>query len=88
MVASGVRERWLRITIIPHARVQMRERGISEAQIRAVLEHPYHEYPGDLGRTVAERREGSGRHAIKVVYNLGLEDERIVVTVMRGRPRR
>jgi hypothetical protein len=44
-------------------------------------------YPGDLGRTVAERRIGEGRLAIKVVYNQGLEDERIVVTVMRGRPR-
>ncbi len=66
----------------------MRERGVSEAQVRAVLERPYHEYPGDLGRTVAEGRVGTGRHTIKVVYNRGLEDERIVVTVMRGRPRR
>ena len=78
----------MRITINPHARDQMQERGISEDQVRAVLEQPSHEYPGHLGRTVAERRVGSGRLAIKVVYNLGLEDERIVVTVMRGRPRR
>lgn len=35
----------MRITIIPHARDQMRERGISEAQVRAVLGHPYHEEP-------------------------------------------
>ena len=78
----------MKITILPHARDQMEERRISEEQVRGVLECPATEYPGRLGRTVAERRVGSGRLAIKVVYNLGLEDERIVVSVMRGRPRR
>lgn len=78
----------MKITILPHARGQMEERRISEEQVRGVLERPATEYPGRLGRTVAERRVASGRLAIKVVYNIGLEDERIVVSVMRGRPRR
>ena len=78
----------MKIRILPHARERMRERGISEAQVRGTLEHPGHEYPGNLGRTVAEKRIGTGRHAIKVVYNRGQEDERIVVTVMRGKARR
>ncbi len=65
----------------------MRERGISEEQVRRTLEEPWLEYPGGFGRTVAERRIGR-QGAIKVVYNRGIEDERIVVTVMRGRPRR
>jgi hypothetical protein len=77
----------LRISMVPHARDQMRERNISEDQLRQTLERPETEYSGDFGRTVAERRFG-GRNVIKVVYNRGLQDERIVVTVMRARSRR
>lgn len=77
----------LRISIVPHARDQMRERNISEDQVHRTLERPETEYSGDFGRTVAERRFG-GRSVIKVVYNRGLQDERIVVTVMRARSRR
>ena len=54
--------------------------------MRRTLERPETEYSGDFGRTVAERRFG-GRSVIKVVYNRGLQDERIVVTVMRARSR-
>ena len=78
----------MRVTIVPHARHQMEERGISGVRVRATLEQPDTEYPGDWGRTVAEKRFGGERSAVKVVYNRGLQDERIVVTVMRGRPRR
>lgn len=53
-----------------------------------VLEEPDDEYPGNKGRTVAERVFSGERIAVKVVYNLGLEGERVVVTVERGRPRR
>ena len=68
----------------------MEERGISEEEVRATLESPDVEYPGNLGRTVAERVPPgrSGALAVRVVYNRGLEDERIVVTVERGRPTR
>ena len=60
----------------------MRERNISEDQVRRTLERPETDRSGDFGRTVAERRFG-GRRVIKVVYNRGLRDERLVVTVRR-----
>jgi hypothetical protein len=78
----------MRVTFLPHAVDQMKEREITRRRARATLEDPDAEYPGDWGRTVAERRFGSERSAIKVVYNRGLRNERIVVSVMRGRPRR
>ena len=65
----------------------MGERDISEDEARATLEEPDAEYPGNLGRTVAERTFPGRRLATKVVYNRGTEDERLVVTVERGRPR-
>jgi hypothetical protein len=64
----------------------MAERGISEEEVRAALEEPDLEYPGRRGRTVAERTPSGRNLATKVVYNLGQEDERIVVTAERGRP--
>ena len=75
----------LRIVFLPHALRRMEERHISEEEARVTLEEPDLEYPGNLGRTVAERVFPSNRLATKVVYNLGGEDERVVVTVERGR---
>ncbi len=78
----------MRVTYLPHARRRMEERGISEEEVAAVLEDPTLEYLGDFGRTVAERVLPGRRLAVKVVYNLGADDERIVVTVELGRPTR
>lgn len=78
----------MRITFLPHAVEQMAEREISEEQARAALENPDREYPGYRGRTVAEADRPGGRVAVKVVYTEGLEGERVVVTVMYGRPAR
>lgn len=82
----------MRVTYLPHARERMELRGISEEEVRAALESPDLEYPGRLGRTVAELSPGAwGRFdalALRVVYNLGAEDERVVVTVEVGRPTR
>jgi hypothetical protein len=64
----------------------MEERHISEEEAHATLEDPDLEYPGNLGRTVAERVFPGRRLATKVVYNLGPDDERIVITIERGRP--
>lgn len=66
----------------------MELRGISESEVREILDAPDLEYPGYLGRTVAERSPSeTGRSlAVRVIYNRGLEDERIVVTVELGRP--
>ena len=70
----------------------MGQRGVFEEEVRDVLARPDLEYPGGLGRTVAERSPSeSGRSsslAVRVIYNLGLEGERIVVTVELGRPTR
>lgn len=77
----------MRVTFLPHARSRMSLRSITEEEALAVLAKPDVEYPGDYGRTVAERVLPGRRLAIKVVYNLGTDGERIVVTVERGRPR-
>lgn len=65
----------------------MKERDISEEVVRWTLEEPDIEYPGYRNRIVAERTPPGRRLAFKIVYNLGLEGERVVVAVMRGRPR-
>jgi hypothetical protein len=77
----------VRITYLPHARRRMEERNISEEEARATLEEPDAEYPGNFGRIVAEKTFPGRRLATKVVYNRGAGDERVVVTVERGRPR-
>ncbi len=68
----------------------MEERGISEEEVAAVLEAPDLEYPGNRGRMVAERILPGRRLAVKVVYNLSARegDERVIVTVELGRPKR
>lgn len=78
----------MKITLLPHALERMKQREISEEEVRDVLERPNLEYLGKLGRTVAERSPSeAGRPlALRVIYNRGLEDERIVVTVELGRP--
>jgi Domain of unknown function (DUF4258) len=77
----------MKITYLPHAQRRMDERGIARWEVEAVLEAPDVEYPGHVfERVVAERVLPGRRLAVKVVYNLGAEDERIVVTVELGRP--
>lgn len=78
----------MRITYLPHALRRMEERGISEEEVRATLEGPHVEYGGKYSRIVAERTPPGRRLAVKVVYNRGLDDERVVVTVEMGRPTR
>ncbi len=79
----------MNVILLPHAEGQMQERGISEEQVRATLADPDDEYPVERGRIRAERRSPGMRHAVKVVYNYGSgTSERIVISVMRGRPTR
>jgi hypothetical protein len=75
------------ITYLPHAEEQMRKREIPEDEARAALERPDREYPGNLGRMIAERVFEGRRLAVKVVYNVGSDGGRVVVTVMRSRPK-
>ena len=79
----------MKITYLPHTLRRMDERRIAKWEVAAVLEAPDVEYPGHVfERVVAERVLPGRRQAVKVVYNLGAEDERIVVTVELGRPTR
>ena len=79
----------VKMTLLPHAEDQMQERGISDEEVRATLAEPDGEYPVERGRIRAERVFAGKRLAVKVVYNSGPEpDERIVISVMRGRPTR
>ena len=78
----------MKLTFLAHALQRMDEREISEETVRAVLEDPDLEYPGKHDRTVAEKVFEGRRLAHKVVYNQAPEDERIIVTVERGRPTR
>jgi len=78
----------LKITFQSHAQDRMQEYGIPEERATAALADPDREYPSYKGRIVAEKVFPGEQLAVKVVYNLGLEEERVVVTVMRGRPRK
>ncbi len=60
----------------------MREHGISEGEVRAVLESPEVEGEANFGRLWSQKEIGHRR--IKVVYNRGV-DEAVVVTVMLRR---
>lgn len=62
--------------------------GSPEDEVLWTLREPETEYAGNLGRIIAERTPPGRRLAIKVVYNLGADEERIVVAEMRGRPSR
>jgi uncharacterized protein YggU (UPF0235/DUF167 family) len=72
----------MKITILPHAREQMFERGISEEDIRVALEAPDLEGAANFGRLYAQKTIGHRR--VRVIYNEGA-DEAIVVSVMLRR---
>lgn len=77
------RLRGMRVTILPHAASRMEEFGISVADVYRVLSEPEEDGKANLGRLYAQRTIGLRR--IRVVYNLGAEDERIVVSAMLRR---
>ncbi len=66
----------------------MEERLISEKKVEDTMRFAEVDYPGNKGRRVAEGVQEGRRLATKVAYNLGSleDDERIVVSVMLGRP--
>lgn len=77
------RLRWVKLTVSPHAADRMEEFGISVADAYRVLSEPEEEGRANLGRLYAQRNIGNRR--IRVVYNRGAGDERIVVTAMLRR---
>ena len=76
----------MKLTFVPHAKDRLRERGITIVEVYRTLDAPDLEYPGNKDRTVAEKVFPGRKLAVKVVYNLGAGDERLIVSVMRGRP--
>jgi hypothetical protein len=74
--------RFERVTFLPHARERMEQYGITEAEVRSVLEVPSEEGAANLGRSYAQTLL-SGR-LVRVIYNVGM-DEAVVVSVMLRR---
>lgn len=66
----------------PHAKLRMRQRRVSDKEVREVLEEPELTRPADRGRTWFERRIGNGKQ-LKVVAIIGEvhDNEYVVYTV-------
>lgn len=82
-----------RITYTRHARDQMAERRISDAQVGRIITNPSRRYPSmnPSGRIIAERMTDQG-NTLRVVYVERATEEGVgirVITVIRiGRKRR
>jgi hypothetical protein len=76
------RLRWVKYTLLPHARERMEEFSISPAAVLRVLQEPDEEGAANFGRLYAQKR--IGHQTIRVIYNLG-RDEAMVITVMLRR---
>lgn len=77
------RLRGMRVTILPHADDRMEEFGITVVDVYQVVSQPDEEGEANMGRLYAQKTVEGRR--IRVIYNLGAGDERIVVTVMLRR---
>ncbi len=73
----------MKVTILPHAADRMEEFEVSAMDVYRVMSEPDEQGQANLGRLYAQRTIGNRK--IRVVYNLGAEDERIVVTAMLRR---
>jgi hypothetical protein len=58
---------YLRITYTIHARDQMADRQITEAEVADTLNAPERQYPGQAGTLIAERTRPD-RSPLRVVY--------------------
>lgn len=72
----------MKITFLPHARDRMEQYGISEDEVRAVLDGPDEEGAANFGRLYAQKQ--FGHRSIRVIYNRGA-DEAVVISVMLRR---
>ncbi len=72
----------MRFTILPHARERMDSYGISEEQVRSVLEEADEEGRANFGRLYSQKL--IGHRLIRVIYNQGA-GETVVVSVMLRR---
>jgi hypothetical protein len=72
----------MKVTFLPHALDRMEWFGISDEEVRAVLEEPHEEGAANRGRLYAQKQIGERR--IRVIYNQGA-DEAVVISVMLRR---
>ena len=78
----------MRISFVPHAIDRMSFWHISEERVRRTLLAPDHVRQGDKPeRLVAQSLLANEALPVHVVYTNPLEDEYVVVTVYRGRPK-
>jgi hypothetical protein len=74
----------MRIIFLPHALDRMRQFGISEDEVRAVLDEPSEEGEANMGRSFSQKLVGN--RLMRVVYNKSA-DEVVVITAMLRRRR-
>ncbi len=74
----------MRIAFLPHALDRMRQFGISEDEVRAVLDEPDEEGEANMGRSFSQKLVGN--RLMRVVYNKSA-DEVVVITAMLRRRR-
>jgi hypothetical protein len=79
----------LKVSFVPHALERMGFWHVSEERVRRALRAPDREHPGDRPeRTVALSRLANEALPLRVVYTTPQEDEYVIVTVYRGRPKK
>ncbi|MBA2692563.1 MAG: DUF4258 domain-containing protein [Rubrobacter sp.] len=74
----------MRIIFLPHALDRMRQFGISEDEVRAVLDEPSEEGEANMVRSFSQKLVGN--RLMRVVYNKSA-DEVVVITAMLRRRR-
>ncbi len=72
----------MRIIFLPHARERMEQYGVSEDEVRSVLEEADEEGAANFGRVYSQKQVEHRR--IRVIYNQGA-DEAVVISVMLRR---
>ncbi len=55
------------IVIVPHARFEMQRRGVSDAEVEAVIRNPVQILPSKKGRQIYQTKIASGRMLLRVV---------------------
>jgi hypothetical protein len=78
--------RFQRVTFLPHAHERMEQYGITEEEVRSVLKEPNEEGAANFGRSYYAQKLLFGR-LVRVIYNVGMDDEAVVVSVMLRRRR-
>ena len=68
----------MRIAYTEHARMRMKHRGISEAEVEDTISHPYFSVPSRLDRFIAVKKYGD--KYLKAIYDKS-NDKIAVVTV-------